>query len=256
MKVFSKVVSGLAILLISSQAYASRIVAIHDEWTFTEKGFNDAGAASTGAFAQNLATYLKGSSGAGNFLIYSDSLGLTNNSTFMSVLSASGHNVTFVQSTNALPSLSGYDGVFLSGNEGTASSAALTSYVNNGGGVFVAAGNGFQPGAEANRWNGFLNNFGLSFENVYNGLQGVFSTAGSNHSLFNGVSQLYFDNGNNVNIYASNPSSSVILQSGNFGLIGVYDSGSGTSVPEPGTVVLLGSAMFGILRKRRNAIQN
>ena len=253
MKGLHKFVASLAVLFLSSQASAGTIVAVHDEWAFTNKAFEAAGNSSTTNFALNVASYLKGSAGAGNYLVYSDSLGFDQNSKFTDALLSAGHNVTFVSSTSALPSLSGYDGIFVSGLQGGASSSELTNFVNSGKGVFVAAGNSYNPGMEAGRWNPFLSNFGLTFDNVYNGLQGVFSTAGSSSSLFNGVSNLYFDNGNNVNLIAGNPNSSIVMNAGGKGLIGVYNSGGGAAVPEPATLALLGSAICGAVTRRKKS---
>jgi hypothetical protein len=236
-------------LIISTQsAFAARIVVSSDEWLTSNTGFAIQGMANGTTFAQNLAAFLKGTAGAGNFLIYTDSFGLAE-SNFQTALTSVGNTVSFLLSTNALPAdLSPYDGIFLSGLTGTATSTVLTEYANANNGVFISAGNGFTPNVEANRWNAFLNNFGLTLSTTYNGIQGNVAVAGG-HPIFAGVSQLYFDNGNNVSIVNSNPLASVVLTGmGGEGLIGVYDT---AAVPEPATLALLSVALFGAARRKR-----
>lgn len=249
MKNIRKILATLGLVLFfSTPAFAGRIVAFHDEWALSNLGFTQAGGANGSTFAQNLATYLKGGAGAGNFLIYSDNNAF--DTAFQNALTAAGHTVTFLLSTNPLPAdLSPYSGIFLSGLPGNANSTTLTNYVNSGKGVYVAAGNSYIPDVEANRWNAFLQNFGLAFSTTYNGIQGVFSVASSS-PIFTGVSQLYHDNGNDVGLYASSPYSSIVLYGpGSQGIAGVYDSSA--PVPEPATMTLLGLAALGSARRKR-----
>lgn len=249
--VFSKSILLAGLISFASNAFASSLVtAIHDEWLLSDKAFATAGQANTNNFALNLASSMKGS-GTGNFLIYSDNNAF--GTSFKNSLTAAGYQYTEVLSVNHdLPTnLSAYDGIFLSGAAGNANTSTLTNYVNSGKAVTVLAGNSYIPNVEANRWNGFLNNFGLAFANTYNGLQGVFSVASSN-ALFSGVNQLYFDNGNNV--ISTGATGSIVLNGTTGGLIGVYGNGGGNAaVPEPSTMILLSAAGLGMVRRRKAA---
>lgn len=260
----SKSLLVAAIVSFATNAFATGtgyIYADHDEWRVSDRAVERAGAANISNFALNLASALKGSSGAGNFLVYSDN-DISFGSAFTNALSSAGHTITQLSSAlQTLPTdLSSYDGIFLSGSQGNASSSTLTNFVNAGKGVAVFAGNSYIPDVEANRWNPFLSNFGLSFANIYNGIQGVFSVSSSN-SLFNGVTQLYHDNGNNViKLTPGNALSSIILSSDTGGLAGIYNGrssgnngGGNAAVPEPSTIILLSAAGFGAIRRKKAA---
>lgn len=262
----SKSLLAAAIISFTTNAFAigtGYIYADHDEWRVSDRATERAGSSNISNFALNLASALKGNTGTGRFLVYSDN-DISFGNTFTSSLTSAGHSITQLNSSlDTLPTdLNSYDGIFLSGSQGSASSESLTNFVNSGKGVAVFAGNSYIPNVEANRWNSFLSNFGLSFDNIYNGVQGVFSVSSSN-SLYNGVSQLYHDNGNNViKLSPENAYASIVLNGINGGLAGIYNGrnsnngggGGGTAVPEPSTIVLLSAAALGsISRKRKSA---
>jgi hypothetical protein len=63
----------------------------------------------------------------------------------------------------------------------------LIDYVKAGGNVYLCAGTGWggaQP--KADRWNTFLNAFGLNFAGAYHGITGN-QTVNSSHPIFAGV---------------------------------------------------------------------
>ena len=247
MKKMKLYILPLVLALFANSAFATVIVN-SDEWALSNAGMATAGASAT-TFAQNVATFLKGSAGAGNFLIYSDSAGLAG-TTFANALTSVGHTVTFVQSTGVAPAdLSVFNGIFLGGLKGSVTDAALTAYVNSGKGVYIAAGHGFTPGSEATNWNGFINNFGLTLSNDYNGTQGFPLATNGVGPIMSGVSQLHYDNGNNVSVLGGFAGASIVNFGPNQqGLIGAY---SPTAVPEPASIALLGMAVLGAARRKK-----
>jgi hypothetical protein len=55
------------LLISANAALAARVVVSSDEWLTSNTGFANQGIANGTSFAQNLASFLKGSAGAGNF---------------------------------------------------------------------------------------------------------------------------------------------------------------------------------------------
>ena len=238
---------AFTVTVLSVPAQAGRIVANNDEWATTNAGYTSAGAATTNNFVFNLATFLAGS--GGNILVYSDNFAFTESS-FKASLSAGGFNVTYGK---ASANLSGFNAVFLS-ERVPGSVSDLTAFVNGGGGVYITAGSAF-PGAaaEAARWNPFLDPFGLQLGSVYNNCCGNDLVDNSSvHPLLNGVTQLYYRDGNTVSTTGSSPNAAIIEYSSGLGLIGVYDSAV-TLVPEPSTYALVGAGLFAAYLKRRSA---
>lgn len=241
-----------------SLAEAGRIVLNHDEWTTSNTGFTQAGASAT-TFVQNVADFLNVGGGPGNFLAYSSDFSLTQSS-FATALTSAGHSLTVSTAiTFDLPTLQTFDAVFLAGLPG-ADTTVLTDYVNVGGGVYLAGGT-FLAGTatgEANVWNPFLNNFGLAFQGgAYNAVVGNLPVTGT-HSIFSGVSSLYYAGGNTVVLFGSNPNAQIVeATAGVGGLIAVYDdTGVGEPIPEPSTWTLLaiglGAIGFAARRKQRS----
>jgi len=215
-------------------AFAGSIVVDNDEWTLSNSGFASEGSANGTAYAQNAARFLTG--GSGSILVYSDNFGLDNTS-LQTALTTGGYSVTLDPSLSTPfneASLSAYRAIFLGGDTlPTADISSLQTYVNDGGGVYIAAGTGFIGGAagEAAQWNSFLNSYGLSLGSPYNGIVGVIPVVSSSPVLA-GVSGLYYNNGNSVS--ATGPGV-VITSDGNQGLIGTYSS----SVPDGASTGLL-----------------
>ena len=245
---------AVAALTCLSSSAQGRIVVNHDEWTWTDTGFAAAGGSNAATFAQNVASFLDtdGTAG-GNVLVYSDNFGF--GASFDTALAGAGYTATHSTVTPfTLANLQNYDAVYLAGNAYAENDAVLTAYVNGGGGVFIAGGTGFGgPGPEAATWNGFLGNFGMAFDGTqYNGVAGTLAVTGT-HAIFNGVSDLYYNNGNTVLLQAmGNPNASIVQGPG---LIAVYD-GVTAPVPEPQTYALMlaGLGALAFLARRRSSV--
>ena len=235
---------------VSGSAQAGRIVVNHDEWTWTDTGFSNAGGGNAATFAQNVAKFLDtdGTAG-GNVLVYSNNFAF--GGSFVSALGAAGYTATVnTAAPFTLANLLTYDAVYLAGGAFAEDDAILSAYVNAGGGVFIAGGTGDGGAtAEAARWNGFLGGFGLALDGrSYNGIGGNFAVTGS-HPILAGVAQLFYDNGNTVIDLGTNANASIV--EGN-GLIGVYDNVG--AIPEPETYALMlgGLAALSFVARRRS----
>ncbi len=239
-----------ATALSSTIANAGKIVVANDEWTLSNVGYSQN--SNTGTFVTNVANWFTGG-GSGNFLAYSTNFGLTGSS-LANTMTSAGHGwTTSTAVTFDVPTLLSYDAVFLAGNP--ADNQVLIDYVNAGGDVYLAGGTGVGgPANEAARWNTFLNNFGLSFGSPYNGVGGNVATV-SSHPIFNGVSSLYNNNGNNaIDLNVADPASQILVQMGNNGLYGVYEPPTvvpPTGIPSPPTLLIMLAGLFGLLATRR-----
>lgn len=240
-----------AISLTLGSAHAGKIVVNHDEWTFSSAGYAAAGAADTGLFAENVLDFL--SDGAGtDVLVYSDNTLLTGTE-FDTSASAAGYSVTKTTGlTFDLATLSTYQVIVLGGYYLNAAEVAdLITYVNQGGGVYLAGGSGLTgPAAEATAWNPFLNAFGFSFAPVYNGINGT-PAVNQTHAIESGVGQIYYNSGNTISLTGGNPDASIIESgAGGAGLLGVYDGVGVSDVPEPSTYAMIGLGVGLILLSR------
>lgn len=231
--------------VLASQAYAGKIVLAHDEWTLSNSAFS--ATSNTETFATNVADWFTDSS-TGNFLAYSSNFGLTG-SALASTMTSAGH--TWTNSTTVptdLATLSTYDAIFLAGN--AFDNQALIDYVNGGGNVYLAGGTGWGGAAnEAARWNTFLNTFGLGFGSFYNGVC-CNLPINSTHEIFDNVSSLYQNNGNDaLDIDVNNALSQVLVSLNGHDAYAVYDSS--LAVPAPAAIFMfVVSGLFVSLRRR------
>jgi hypothetical protein len=249
----SLVLVGVLGLTFAESAHADKIVLANDEWQTSDFGFSQTPAGSA-QFALNIANFFTGGV-AGDFLVISSNFSLTGGS-FAFTLTGAGHTLVNSSSiggfTFDVATLSAYDGVFFA-LPPTVDQSVLTDYVNSGGNVYINAGTGAGGAAfEAAAWNTFLNAFGMNLASTYNGIGGNIPIS-SSHAVLAGISSLYQNNGNSINLVGGNPYAQIIQSSSSGqGLYAVYDI-SVVSVPEPSSVLFVTSAIAGLLTVRRRA---
>jgi hypothetical protein len=167
-----------------------KIVVNSDEWTLSNSGF--AKAPDAGTFVTNIAKWFTGGRSTGKFHAYSTNFGLTESS-LAETMTKAGY--TWTVGTNIkfdLPTLLTFDGIFVVADL-AADNQVLIDYVKAGGNVYICAGTGRAGGGaqeDANRWNTFLNAFGLKFAGTYGGIVGN-QTVNSSHPLFAGVKAIF-----------------------------------------------------------------
>ena len=186
-----------------------RILLAHDEWLFSNTGFNNG--SDTSPFILNAVSWLrKCDRRQGNkFHAYSGNFSL-NESKLQEVLSSAGY--TYSVGTDfelSLDKIKDYDWIYLAGQPGDASSeefkSVMDAYINQGGNVLIAAGTtGFVNThfGEALFFNPFLATYGLRLTGDNNKLKGTHNL-NNDHFLFEGVSKLYFQYGNPIHILDS-----------------------------------------------------
>jgi RHS repeat-associated protein len=206
-----------------SQNKSGKIIVANDEWTLSDFGFSNA-PEDAKLFAQNIADYFTGGE-KGSFLGYSNNFSFTG-SKLAEALTSDGHQWTVNNNLSfTLEALQRYDGVFVGGF--SADNKVLIDYVNSGGSVYVAAGTGTLGNStnEANTWKDFLNNFGLSFADQYNNIQGTIPINPSPHPIFGRIKKLYQNNGNTIIDLDTNDNRGILIAKSNNGqgLYAVYD---------------------------------
>lgn len=198
-----------------AQTPEGRIIAANDDWTLSDHGFNAPNDA--GVFVRNIAACFTGGK-SGKFLAYSDHLGL-NGGMLAGAMAGFGH--TWVIDTSmplATSTLMDYDGVFL--GVIPVDNQVLIDYVKAGGNVYVYSGGDTEP----DKWNTFLQHFGLQFKSFNNGVMGDIPIT-SDHPLFREVDYLYHAIGTSVeDLDLSDPKNQVVATYQDEGLFAIYDS--------------------------------
>lgn len=221
-------IAGIAATPLATEA--STIVVSNDEWELSNTGFSSA--SGTGQFVANLVAEF-----GPKIHAYSSDFGFTGTSLAVAMSNAGATYTTGTGISFDLPTLSGYDAIFLGGYYLTATQiTTLQQYVANGGNVYLAGGTGLGgPVTEAAAWNPFLGTFGLSFASSYNGIAGNITVSGD--PIFAGVSALYQNYGNSIS------GADVVCCAGYGGLYAVVRT---EAVPEPATLLLFTSGLVGI----------
>lgn len=250
----SKFLSLILLTVLANSAHAGWLVANNDEWTLSNHGYAMSPDADT--FINNVTNLFSGDQ-SGNFLAYSSNFGLTQSSLRQSVESA-GHTWTVSTSvTFDLPTLQAYDGIFLGGNY--VNQQTVIDYLDQGGNVYIMAGTGWNGAVtEANSWNQVLAQAGLQYTPSYNGIGGVTSPDDPSHALLQGVSDLFFNNGNTIlDLDSSGTNGEILFSLNGQGMLALGHFGDlppdsvYSPVPAPATVFLLLAGLVAVGRKSR-----
>lgn len=118
----------------------------------------------------------------------------------------------------------------------------LTSYVNNGGNVYLAGGTVIL--SEDSIQDSFLANLGFEFGPAHNHISG-YIVPSTSHPIFAGGSLLYYPNGNSVLLTEGAPFAQLIAVEPNIGagLIGIYEARVSSEIPEPSSFLLAGAGL-------------
>jgi hypothetical protein len=235
--------------IVPEKLEASAIVVGHD--------INTLGTAVAGTqeanFAVNLANFLTSGKATRNLLLFESNPGdgTRNFATIvLNTLTNAGFALT-VTPDYSTP-FANFDAIFVAENYpdiGFINNTALITYVEAGGGVYLAGGVGPSPATEAAGWQTFLNNYGLAFATQYNGINNVAIT--SIHSIFTGITALRCGNGQSIIDLGTNPNAQIVQTQIGQGMYAVVNTPGPSPTPAPATIILLGSGLFGLVGFRR-----
>ena len=211
-----------------------RIIVSHDEWAFSNTGFDEAPDAEI--FIKNITNWLRtcGKTANNKFHALSNDFSL-NESSLANIMRENSYSYT--KGTNedlAVENLKKYDWIYLAGPIAYVSSSALNralkNYVDQGGNVYISAGTSGGNGEdqfssaddEADYFNPFLANYGLRYERRENKIKGS-RNPNSDHPIFANVSSLYYNNGNSVSLTGDNDKARIVSVDAGQGLFGIFD---------------------------------
>lgn len=217
----------------TSLAKAATVIVAGDEWLLSNQAFVQ-NPSNAREFAINVASSLSGI----EYLIIEDAnLTRPYGTEFQSVLSALGKNLT-VNPGEPFSSelLEGVDAIFLAGNVGSGAGMnadILNTFVLGGGDVYLslATGNFESAAAEANAWNPFLNQFGLTADSSFFPSKSTLniSTTKDGHLLENNVESLTWGFGQEITAFA--PPAEVAINGQFGGALGVRGMVGVSTIP-------------------------
>jgi hypothetical protein len=227
-----------------SNVQANAIVVAHD--------INTLGSAIAGsqeaAFAVNVANLLTAGDSTKDLLLFESNPGDgTRNfdADVVNALTSAGFAVTVT--SNYATAFAGFDAIFVAQDfpaVGFLNNTALISYVEGGGGVYLAGGVGPSAAGEAAGWSTFLSNYGLAFASTYNGINNV--TVTSAHPIFAGITALKSGNGQSIIDLGTNPNAQIVQMQSGHGVYAVVTIPTVAPIPEPATIILMSFALLGL----------